>query len=235
MTTGGARRFYKIVSVNGTAAPYGVTLDNRPLRTPLKRALDLPTLGLAEDVAAEWESQAEKVDPGTMPLTRLANTAIDRVATDRDRIVAEIVDFAGSDLVCYRADKPQELVERQAWSWQPVLDWARRALAADFGVTEGVVHVRQAEATLLAVREYFARESVWSLTAIHNITTLTGSALLAAMACAGAIPASEAWTAAHVDEDWQIEHWGWDEEARHRRNHRRREFDNCLRFCELSH
>ncbi|MGE4248585.1 MAG: ATP12 family chaperone protein [Parvibaculaceae bacterium] len=235
MTTSPARRFYKSVSVTGTAAPFAVTLDDRPLRTPLKRALDLPTVALAEAVAAEWENQAEKIDPHAMPLTRLANTALDRVASDRDRIVGEIVDFAGSDLVCYRAEKPHGLVERQARTWQPVLDWARRALAADFVVTEGIVHVGQPEAALQAARAYLAQKSPWGLTAIHNITTLTGSALIAAMACDRAIPASEAWAAAHVDEDWQIEHWGWDEEARHRRNHRKREFDICLRFCELAH
>ena len=235
MTTSAARRFYKVVAVAGSQAPFGVTLDDRPLRTPLKRPLDLPTPGLAQAVAAEWEGQAEKIDPHTMPITRLANTALDRVETDRGRIVGEIVDFAASDLVCYRAEKPQELVERQARSWQPVLDWARHTFAGEFVVTEGIVHVRQPDPALQAARAYFSRESPWRLTAIHNITTLTGSALIAAMACAGKMPASEAWTAAHVDEDWQIEHWGWDEEARHRRNHRRREFDNCLRFCELSH
>jgi chaperone required for assembly of F1-ATPase len=235
MTDAPARRFYKEVSVAGMKAPYSVTLDERPLRTPLKRTLDLPTGALADAVAAEWEAQAEKIDPHTMPLTRLANTALDRVASDRDRIIGEIVDFAGSDLVCYRAKEPIGLIERQAKTWQPVLDWARKALAAEFSVTEGVVHVQQPAAALQAMRNHLAQKSSWDLTAIHNITTLTGSALIAAMACDRAIPASEAWSAAHVDEDWQIEHWGWDEEARHRRNHRKREFDNCLRFCELSH
>ena len=234
MTEAPARRFYKTVSVAGTTAPFSVTLDERPLRTPLKRALDLPTGELAQAVAAEWDVQTEKIDPRTMPLTRLANTALDRVAPDRDRIIAEIVDFAGSDLVCYRAEEPLGLIERQARAWQPVLDWARAALGAEFLVTEGVVHRPQPAAALQATRDYLGQKSSWALTAHHNLTTLTGSALLAAMACDRAIPASEAWDAAHVDEDWQIEHWGWDEEARHRRNHRKREFDICLRFCELS-
>jgi chaperone required for assembly of F1-ATPase len=234
MTTAPARRFYKAVSVTGTKVPFSVTLDDRPLRTPLKRPLDLPSHGLADAVAAEWAMQAEKIDPHSMPLTRLANAAIDRVATDLDHIIGEIADFAGSDLVCYRAEKPQGLIERQAKTWQPVLDWARSALGAEMEVTEGVVHTAQPEAALRAVGDHLQQKSAWELTAIHNITTLTGSALIASMACAGAMPASEAWEAAHVDEDWQIEHWGWDEEARHRRNHRKREFDICLRFCELS-
>src|SRR5689334_12634114 len=123
MTEASARRFYKNVSVAGTTAPFSVALDERPLRTPLKRALGLPTGALAQAVAAEWDVQTEKIDPRTMPLTRLANTAIDRVAPDRDRIIGEIVDFAGSDLVCYRAKEPLGLLERQARLWQPVLDW----------------------------------------------------------------------------------------------------------------
>jgi chaperone required for assembly of F1-ATPase len=179
--------------------------------------------------------QTDKIDPRTMPLNRLANTAIDRVAPDCDRVIGEIVDFAGSDLVCYRAEKPLGLIERQAKAWQPVLDWARAVLGAEFLLTEGIVHVPQPAVALQATRGYLARKNSWHLTALHNITTLTGSALIAAMACDGAVPASEAWAAAHVDEDWQIEHWGWDEEARHRRNQRKREFDICLRFCELSH
>jgi len=234
MTASPARRFYKQVAVTGTAAPFSVALDERSLRTPLKRSLDLPTRPLAEAVASEWAAQAEKIDPHSMPYTKLANTALDRVSTSRERIIGEIVDFTGSDLVCYRAEKPQDLIERQARAWQPVLDWARSAIGAEFQVTEGIVHIEQPAASLEAMRNYLAGKSPWALTAQHNITTLTGSALIAAMACEGGILPAEAWLAAHVDEDWQIEQWGPDEEARHRRDYRKREFDICLRFCELS-
>lgn len=235
MTTGPARRFYKLVAVTGTAAPFAIALDERTLRTPLKRPLDLPTKVLAEALAAEWEAQAEKIQPHTMPFTKLANTALDRVATDKDRIIGEIVDFAGSDLVCYRAATPPDLVERQARIWQPVLDWARATFQGEFQATEGILHIAQPEASLAALREYLSTKSPWALTALHNLTTLTGSALLSAMACEKGILPAEAWLAAHVDEDYQIEQWGWDEEARHRRDFRKREFDTCLRFCELSH
>lgn len=234
MTTSPARRFYKKVKVTGAEAPFSIALDDRPLRTPLKRPLDLPTRALAEAVAAEWEAQGEKIEPHTMPFTKLANTAIDRVATDKDRIIAEIVDFAGTDLICYRAANPHDLVERQARIWQPVLDWARQAFQGEFQATEGVVHMAQPPASLAALRGFLSDKSPWALTALHNITTLTGSALISAMACEKGLPPAEAWLAAHVDEDWQIEQWGWDEEARHRRDFRKREFDNCLRFCELS-
>lgn len=235
MTASPARRFYKQVSVAGAAAPFTVKLDDRPLRTPLKRPLDLPTRPLAEAVAAEWQAQAQQIEPHRMPFTKLANTALDRVATDMDRIVGEIVDFAGSDLVCYRAANPPDLVERQARIWQPVLDWARQAFQGEFMATEGIVHVAQPPASLAALRRFLSTESPWTLTALHNMTTLTGSALISAMACERGLLPAEAWLAAHVDEDWQIEQWGWDEEARHRRAFRKREFDNCLRFCELSH
>ena len=234
MTASPARRFYKKVAVTGTAAPFSVTLDERSLRTPLKRALDLPTKRLAAAVASEWAAQAEKIDPHSMPYTKLANTAVDRVNSDRERIMSEIVDFAGSDLVCYRAEKPRDLIERQSRAWQPVLDWARATFAAEFLVTEGIVHIEQPSRSLGAMRDYLGSKSPWALTALHNMTTLTGSALIAAMACDGAILPAEAWLAAHVDEDWQIEQWGSDEEARHRRDYRKREFDICLRFCELS-
>ena len=234
MTASPARRFYKKVAVTGTAAPFSVTLDERSLRTPLKRALDLPTKRLAEAVASEWAAQAEKIDPHSMPYTKLANTAVDRVTSDHERIMSEIVDFAGSDLVCYRAEKPRDLIERQSRAWQPVLDWARATFAAEFLVTEGIVHIEQPSRSLGAMRDYLGGKSSWALTALHNMTTLTGSALIAAMACDGAILPAEAWLAAHVDEDWQIEQWGSDEEARHRRDYRKREFDICLRFCELS-
>ena len=235
MTTGPARRFYKQVAVTGTAAPFAIALDERTLRTPLKRPLDLPTKALAEALAAEWEAQAEKIQPHTMPFTKLANTALDRVATDKDRIIGEIVDFAGSDLVCYRAATPPDLVERQARIWQPVLDWSHTAFGGEFQATEGILHIAQPETSLAALRDYLSTKSPWALTALHNMTTLTGSALISAMAVDRGLPPAEAWLAAHVDEDWQIEQWGWDEEARHRRDFRKREFDTCLRFCELSH
>ncbi|WP_162914343.1 ATP12 family chaperone protein [Taklimakanibacter lacteus] len=234
MTEAPARRFYKTVAIAGTSPPYAVTLDQRSLRTPLKQALDLPTRPLAEAVAAEWEAQAEKIDPQSMPFTKLVNTALDRVASDRARIIREIVQFAGSDLVCYRAEKPQELVERQARGWQPVLDWARGTFGGEFVVTEGIVHIEQPEAALAAMRDYLDGKSPWALTALHNMTTLTGSALISAMACDGGILPAEAWLAAHIDEDWQIEQWGADEEASHRRQYRKREFDTCLRFSALS-
>jgi chaperone required for assembly of F1-ATPase len=224
------RRFYKSVSV---APDLGITLDKRPLRTPLKAPLVLPTQALAEAIAAEWERQGEKVDPFSMPLTRLANTGIDRVAAERDKIVGEIVAFAGSDLVSYRADEPLALVERQAESWDPILDWARRELDAPFMATSGVMHLRQPEAALNAFAGHLSRRSDLAVAALHNLTTLTGSALMAAMIEAGQLSAEDAWRAAHVDEDWQVEHWGEDAEAAAKRARRQIEFESSCRFLSL--
>ena len=227
-------RPYSTVTVAGDNPDFSVLLDGRPIRTPLKKPLALPTRALAEAVAAEWEAQGPKIDPRTMLLTKLANTAIDRVASDRGRIIAEIVQFASSDLVCYRAAAPEGLAERQALYWDPVLAWAKSTPGATFTVTRGIVHVAQPEAGLEAIRLHLTGQSDWSLTAMHNITTLLGSALLAAMIAARSIAAEAAWLAGHVDEDWQIEQWGADEEAMARRAARRREFDTCVRFLELS-
>jgi chaperone required for assembly of F1-ATPase len=227
-------RPYSTVTVTGADLHFCVLLDGRQIRTPLKKPFTLPARALAEAVAAEWEAQGPKIDPRTMLLTKLANTAIDRVASDRERIIAEIVRFASSDLVCYRAEAPEGLIERQALHWDPVLAWARATPGAALTVTYGIVHVAQPASGLEAIRRHLAANSDWSLTAIHNIATLLGSALLAAMIAGRSICKDAAWAAAHVDEDWQIEQWGEDEEAMARRAVRRREFDTCVRFLELS-
>lgn len=227
-------RPYSTVSVAGDDPHFSVLLDGRPIKTPLKAPLHLPTRRLAEAVAAEWDAQGPKMDPRSMLLTKLANTAIDRVAPHRDRIIGEIVQFAAADLVCYRAEAPQELIERQARHWDPVLGWAESVPRASFAVTKGIVHVPQPDAGLEAMRRHLAQRSDWALTAIHNMSTLLGSALLATMIADQAITADAAWAAAHVDEDWQIEQWGADEEASARRAARQGEFAACVRFLDLS-
>jgi chaperone required for assembly of F1-ATPase len=168
------------------------------------------------------------------PIRTPLKAPIDRVAPHRERIIAEIVQFTSSDLVCYRAEAPDALIAKQAQHWDPILAWAAEVLGAAFTVTRGVVHISQPEAGLEAVRRHLGQESEWSLTAIHNVTTLLGSGLLAIMVAGRAIEAEAAWRAAHVDEDWQIELWGADAEASARREARRGEFDTCVRFLDLS-
>lgn len=225
------RRFYKTVTVTDDL---GIALDGRPVKTPLKAPLRLPTRALAEAVAAEWDAQGEKIDAATMILTKLANTATDRVAQDRARIEAEVLDYAGSDLVCYRADRPPDLVQRQSSAWDQVVDWARTTLDAPFEVTEGIVHKAQPSTALAAHASALKALSDFELAAYHSIMTLTGSALIAMMLARRATVPEAAWLAAHVDEDYQIEQWGQDAEAQARRAARYAEFMACCRFLELA-
>jgi len=228
------KRFYNEAAVTGAEAPFAISLDGRPVKTPMKRTLALPLRPLAEAVAEEWQRQGEHIDPASMPLTRLANTALDRVAGDEARIVAEIAEYAGSDLLCYRAEGPAGLIEREAHHWDPLLAWAGAHLAHPFIAVTGLVHQPQPRPTLDAVARHLARHDAFALTALHNMATLTGSALIAMALEAGELAADAAWAAAHVDEDWQIEQWGEDAEASRRRQARQAEFDAAIAFLRLA-
>jgi len=231
MSTTRRKRFYKTATVTDDN---GIALDGRQVRTPMKQPLRLPTRALAEAIAREWEGQGDTIDPSTLILTKLANTAIDRVAGDRQRIADEIVKFAGADQVSYRSHEPEDLVARQAEHWNPVLDWAMAQLDAPFVTTTGIFHRQQSAEALGALARHVEKLDPWSLTALHNLATITGSALIAAMLAEGALDREAAWRAAFVDEDWEIELWGSDEEAMQRRAALRREFDACVDFIELA-
>lgn len=226
------KRFYKDVSV-GDAAPFQVLLDGRPIKTPKKRPLALPTRALAEAIADEWRAQAEFIDPTRMPLTRFANTAIDAVADTLDAVANDITAYAGSDLVCYRAETPEQLVESQSEHWDPVVAWANEALDAQFRVFPGVMHVAQSEASLAAVSKALRPHDAFRLTALHVLTTLTGSALIALALGREWLSADAAWKAAHVDEDYQISLWGEDAQATARRRGRRAEFNSAVQLLAL--
>src|SRR5579862_2320959 len=217
------RRFYEGATAVPISAGYAVRLDDKPIRTPARRVLAAPTLALAEAIAAEWQAQQDLIDPAKMPLTRLANAIIDGVADAPLPVADEIAKYLASDLVFYRAGSPPGLVERQARHWDPILDWARRALGADFKLGEGVVYVAQPPAALAAARATIPAEP-WRLGAVNAITTLTGSALIALAMAHGALAADAAWQAAHVDEDWNMAQWGRDEMAIARRDFRFAEF-----------
>ena len=207
------RRFYKQVAVGESETGFDIQLDGRAVKTPLKRPFAVPSRDMAHAIAAEWDAQETHIDPSSMIVTRLANTAVDRVRGDEARIVAELREFAGSDLVCYRAGTPDPLVARQALHWDPILDWVKATHSVQFICVEGIVHHAQPDTALAAISKALTAENEFRLTAIHNITTLTGSTLLAMMTAAGAFSGEAAWAAAHADEDWQIEQWGSDEEA----------------------
>ena len=224
------KRFYKMVSVGDDLA---ILLDGRAVKTPMKQKLILPKRPLAEAVAEEWQAQVKLINPALMPLTKLANTALDRVGTERAHVADEVVGFAGNDLVCYRAAEPAHLVAMQASAWDSVLTWASTALDAQFVTTKGVVHVNQSASAITAIEIHIASLDAFALTAVHNAMTLTGSALLALMLHARAIGAETAWNAAHVDEDFQIAQWGEDDEAAARRENRKTEFNGTAQFMNL--
>ena len=229
------RRFYKDVSVEATDDGHRVLLDGRPVKTPKKLELAVPQAALAEAMADEWRAQGELIDPETMPLTKLVNTALDAVTGQEEAVAADIAAYAGSDLTCYRAEHPTELVAQQARAWGPILAWARDALGTEFVLTEGIMPVAQSTDALEAVAQNVARFNALQLAGLHVMTTLTGSALIALAHAHGQLPAEAAWAAAHVDEDYQISQWGDDEEARERRKRRWAEFQAASRLLGFVH
>jgi chaperone required for assembly of F1-ATPase len=233
------KRFYRQAHVGaGGAAGFAVLLDGKPVATPARRALAAPTAALAAALAAEWDAQTDEIDPARMPLTRLANAAIDAVADAPAAVAAEVAKYLASDLVCYRADAPAGLVARQAQAWDPVLAWAREQLGARFVPVTGVMFAEQPADALAAARlgipaEASNMKDIWRLAAVSSITALTGSALLALALGAGALAVDEAWAAAHVDEDWQMAQWGRDEIALARRAYRLAELQAAATVLNL--
>jgi len=225
------KRFYQTADVREEDGAFCVVLDGRIVKTPARRTLAAPTRALAEALAAEWQAQADVIDPARMPLTRLANSIIDGVADSASAVMEDVLKYFDSDLLFYRADGPERLVKCQSAAWDPLLSWARDALGARFMLAQGIVHVTQPEDAVAAMRRAMPADP-WRLGALHAITTLTGSGLLALALANGAIAPDAAWNAAHVDEDFNMETWGRDEMALERRNDRAREFGAAMRILE---
>jgi chaperone required for assembly of F1-ATPase len=228
------KRFYD----RAEAAPaegglYAVLLDGRPVRTPARNPLVLPTLSLAEAVAAEWNEQGDKVDPRSMPLTGLANAAIDRVAPDPDAFASSLAAYGETDLLCYRAEGPDALVRRQSDAWDPLLSWARRRFDVDFEVVEGIVHRAQPERTVEQLRRAVSSHSPFALAALAPLVTISGSLVIALALAEGAVDLDTAWAAATLDEAWQAEKWGADDLAAAALEARRREFEAARLFLSL--
>jgi chaperone required for assembly of F1-ATPase len=227
------KRFYAAVTVAPAEGGFAILLDGKPVRTPRKLPLTVPTRPLAEAIAEEWAAQHERVDPASMPLSKLAITALDGVAAHMADVASDIVEFAGSDLICFRAEEPEALAALQGAAWDPILRWAEAELGARFATAKGVIPVEQRPEALERVAAAVAPFDAMALTALHVMTTLTGSAILALAHAAGRISVEEAWTAAHVDEDWQISQWGVDVEAAERRARRWAEMQAASRFLDL--
>ncbi|MBS7546108.1 ATP12 family chaperone protein [Ancylobacter oerskovii] len=226
------KRFYKEVGTAAGPAGFQVQLDGRPVRTPGRNPLALASEALAREVAAEWAAQGETLDPLSMPLTRLVNSALDGVVAAKEEVGAEVVRYAGSDLVCYRAEGPARLVALQAELWDPVLAFAQERLDARFRLAEGVMPVAQPPEALDAIRASLPDEPL-RLAALNLMTVLSGSALISLAVLHGRLTADEAWRAAHIDEEVQEQAWGTDHEAELRRQARWRDFRAAARLLEL--
>lgn len=229
------KRFYKsanIAPIDEAAASYRVELDGRPLRTPGRRVLALPTPGLAEALAAEWDAQGEFIEPLSMPLTRLVNSAIDGVVGREAEVRASMLAYGGSDLICYHAEEPAELVERQMRRWGEIHTWARREHGIDLALTTGIMPVVQRPDMLARIDTSFGDRTALELAGLHTITTLTGSVMLALALALGRLDAEQAWSLAHIDEDFQIEKWGQDWEAAERRQTRWRDMQAACRLLK---
>ena len=210
------KRFYKQAGIAEADGGFAVTLDGKPIRTPSGRRVVAPTREIADAIASEWNAQGETIDPLAMPLTRFANSVIEGVVDRVDIVADDVAKYLGSDLLFYRAGHPEALVAREGEHWDPILFWAADELGAHFILAEGIVHVAQPEAAIKAAREAFPADP-WSVAALHVVTTLTGSALLALALTRRVRDQEQIWAAAHVDEDWNIEKWGVDEEVAARR------------------
>ena len=227
------KRFYKTCTVESTGSAFGVALDGRAVRTPGKAALSLPSRPLAEAVAAEWDAQESKVQPRSMPMMQLASTAIDRVTPNRDEVIDGIAAYSRSDLLCYRAEAPQALAERQRTAWQPVLDWAALTYDASLTVAAGVIPVTQPDEAVAALRNAVADSDDFTLAAMHTLTTACGSVVLALAVRDRELEPADAFDASQVDETWQTEQWGQDAEAEARRDRIRAEIVTAGRFLAL--
>ena len=227
------KRFWTSAEAVAGEAGWEVRLDERPLRTPGRAPLQVPAQALAEAIAEEWRAAADTVDPRAMPLTGLANAAIDRVAQDRSAFAASLGQYAEADLACYRAEGPQKLIQRQAQSWDALLGWARRRFDVDFVTTVGIVHVAQPKPTVERLKHAVAALDPFRLAGLSPLVTIGGSLLAALAVLEGAMTAEEAWGAVSVDERWQVEKWGADAEAEATLANRRRDFYAAARFLEL--
>jgi chaperone required for assembly of F1-ATPase len=221
------KRFYASVGVIEDDGGFAVALDGKPIKTPSGKIVAVPTRAIAATMAAEWEAQQETIDPLTMPMTRFANSVVDAVVDRVDVVRDDIAKYFHSDLLFYRAGHPEVLVAREAAHWDPVLFWAADTLGAHFILAQGIMHVTQPEQAVAAARDALP-DDPWRVAALNVMTTLTGSALLALALHHGAREPEEVWAAAHVDEDFNAEQWGRDEEVVARRAVRKRDFDAAV-------
>ena len=226
------RRFWTEASVEPVGSGHAVRLDGRAVRTPLKTELVVPSAALAHGVAEEWRAQEKMVDPRTMPLTRAVNATLDKVVPQRAEVAANLVEYGVTDLLCYRAPVDGTLFERQDREWQPMLDWAEERFGARLAVTRGVIPVPQPPEAVLPLRARVESMSEWELTALSEFVSLSGSLVLG-LAAMEDHPPEAIWTLSRIDEDWQAEQWGVDEEEAERIALKRAAFLQAHRYLGL--
>ena len=229
-----AKRFWKKAQAEACEGGFTVLLDGRPVRTPAKAPLTVPTPTMADAIAKEWDAQETVIDPRTMPVTRGANAAIDKVRTQREEVIAMLAEYGDSDLLCYRAAGPETLIGRQAEAWDPMLEWAADTLGARLFVGEGVMHVPQKPEALGKLRDELASFDEFALAAVHDLVSLSGSLVLALGVTRDAIAVEQAWLLSRVDEHWQTEQWGEDEEATAAEKIKKQAFLDAARFYRFS-
>ncbi len=228
------KRFWKTTSVAELADGYTVELDGRRVRTPAKATLIVPSKEMAEAVAAEWDAQSESVDPTTMPFTRSANAALDKVTDQHTEVADMLADYGDTDLLCYRAESPQELVARQAEEWDPALDWAHDALGARLAPRSGILHTPQEAEALAILRARVHALNPFQLAAFHDLVCMSGSLILGFAAAEGWRDAGDIWEMSRLDERWQEEQWGVDDEARESSEIKKVAFLHAKRFYQFS-
>ncbi len=224
------KRFWKAATVEETGAGFSVMLDGRSVKTPAKRALTVPTEGMAARIAEEWQAQEETVDPASMPWTRSANAAIDKVSLQRREVADHLAGYAETDLLCYRADTPAALQERQALAWDPLLDWTQRTYGAHLSVTLGVMPISQTAPDIERLAAVMRGMSAFQLTGFHDLVALSGSFVIGLAATESVEPPEALWTKSRIDETWQIEQWGEDEEAAEHANLKKNAFFHAIEF-----
>jgi chaperone required for assembly of F1-ATPase len=235
MTEWKPKRFWKTAAPLGAAGgAYSISLDGRPVKTPAKAPLVVPSRALAEALAEEWNAVEDEIRPQAMPLTRAANAAIDKVVPQRDAVVTHLAEYGATDLLCYRAEGPEDLVRRQAEGWDPLLDWAAERFGARLATTRGVVHLAQPADSLARLRAQVQALGPFPLTALSELVTLSGSLVIGLAAVHGAAAGEALWRLSRIDEDWQAELWGVDPEAAALAEDKRRAFHQAIKFFSLS-
>jgi len=233
MSEWAAKRFWEKVSVVAAEGGFTVQLDGRAVKTPQKTLVVMPTQSMADAVKAEWEAQGDKIDPLSMPVTRGANAAMDKVTPQHAEIVDMLAAYGDSDLLCYRADSPEGLVAKQAQGWDPLVDWSATELGAPLQLRTGIMHQPQAPESLAALKDHVAALDAFRLTAFHDLVAITGSLVLGLAIAKGRLGAAQAWDLSRIDEDWQISQWGEDEEAAEQAGLKRRDLLAAQRFYAL--